>query len=83
MSLYNMIHGVNPAAPVLLSILGINSSNIPRFRDCYWTGEHIAIYTRTSPRASRSTAKHGAASWSMPLQSMAPGTPYGSSASQS
>lgn len=47
MSLYNMLHGVNPMAQVLLAALGIDRGDVPRFRDCYWNGEHICIYTRT------------------------------------
>lgn len=47
MSLYNMINGVNPMTPILLAMLGINISNVPRFRDCYFDGENIVIYTRT------------------------------------
>lgn len=48
MSLYNLVHGVNPMAGVLLAALGITSTaQIPRFRDCYWTGQYIALYTRT------------------------------------
>ena len=47
MSLYNLIHGVNPLAGALLAALGLKPDAVPRFRDCFWTGEHIAIYTRT------------------------------------
>src|SRR5574338_468778 len=47
MSLYNMIHGVNPLAGVLLHALGLTPADVPRFRDCYWNGEHICLYTRT------------------------------------
>lgn len=47
MSLYNAIHGHNALAPVLLAMLGINPSNVPRYRDCWWDGEHIVIHTRT------------------------------------
>lgn len=47
MSLYNLMHGENPMADALLAILGLARSDIPRYRDCYWTGEHIAIHTRT------------------------------------
>ncbi len=47
MSLYNMLHGVNPLAGVLLKILGVSPDLVPRFRDCYFNGEHIVIYTRT------------------------------------
>lgn len=47
MSFYNMLFGVNPAAGILLAMLGIDSSFPPRFRDCYIDGDHIVIYTRT------------------------------------
>lgn len=47
MSLYNLIHGVNPMAGVLMSALGLNPTQVPRFRDCYWNGKHIVVYTRT------------------------------------
>jgi hypothetical protein len=47
MSLYNMIHGMNPLAPVLMKMLGVTPGEVPRFRDCYFNGEHIVIYTRT------------------------------------
>lgn len=47
MSLYNMIHGFNPLAGVLMRILDVTPDRIPRFRDCYFNGEHIVIYTRT------------------------------------
>lgn len=47
MSMYNLVHGVNPMAGLLLAALGLTPAQIPRFRDCYWTGEFIALYTRT------------------------------------
>lgn len=47
MSLYNMIHGVNPTAPLLMAALGITTNDVPRFRDCYWDGTHICVHTRT------------------------------------
>jgi len=47
MSLYNMLFGVNKAAPVLIRILGIDPAEIPRFRDCYIDGKCIVIHTRT------------------------------------
>lgn len=47
MSLYNMLFGVNQAAPVLLAVLGISHNDVPRFRDCYLTDGKIAIHTRT------------------------------------
>ena len=45
MSLYNLIHGHNPIAPLLLHALG--NPEVPRYRDCYLDDERIAIYTRT------------------------------------
>ena len=47
MSFYNMIHGENKDADVLLALLGITRADVPRYRDCYWNGEEIAVYTRT------------------------------------
>lgn len=47
MSLYNMVHGYNEMAPVLLAILRLKPGEVPRFRDCWWDGEHIVLYTRT------------------------------------
>lgn len=47
MSLYNALFGVNPAAPVLLAMLGIGPGDVPRFRDCYLREGRIAIHTRT------------------------------------
>lgn len=48
MSLYNAIFGVNRMAPHLLAMLGITTSDVPRFRDCYMDDKgRIVIYTRT------------------------------------
>lgn len=53
MSLYNAINGVNPAAGVVLQLLGIEHTDVERFRDAYVDirdGDHepwLAIYTRT------------------------------------
>jgi hypothetical protein len=47
MSLYNMLFGVNQAAPVLLAALGLSVSDVPRFRDAYVAGDRIVIHTRT------------------------------------
>ena len=47
MSLYNILFGVNNAAPMLLSCLGFKSTDIPRFRDCFIRGNNIVIHTRT------------------------------------
>ena len=47
MSLYNMLFGVNPAAPILLAMLDTTQDKIPRFRDIYIKDEYIVIHTRT------------------------------------
>lgn len=54
MSLYNMVHGVNPAAFFILPMLGKHPDEYPRFRDCFLRDEerpeydnHIHIFTRT------------------------------------
>jgi hypothetical protein len=48
-SLYNMLFGVNASAPVLLAMLGIDSGDVPRFRDCFLSEDRkqIIIHTRT------------------------------------
>ena len=46
MSLYNMLFGVNPHAPMLLGFLGTEPDKIPRFRDCYVKDGMIVVYTR-------------------------------------
>lgn len=46
MSLYNMVHGINPFAGMLMQMLG--GPDVPRFRDCYLDDKgRIVIYTRT------------------------------------
>lgn len=47
MSLYNLVNGYDAMAPALLAILRLAPGDIPRFRDCWWNGEHIVVYTRT------------------------------------
>ena len=49
MSLYNMLHGVNPLTRVLLSIIGLPIESIPRFRDVYvdHPAKRIVVHTRT------------------------------------
>ena len=47
MSLYNMLFGINSAAPVLLKILNLTVDEVPRFRDCFIDGDKIVIHTRT------------------------------------
>lgn len=47
MSLYNMLHGFNPACVLIMPMLGRKQKEYPRFRDCFVTEENnIAIYTR-------------------------------------
>jgi hypothetical protein len=51
MSLYNMLFGRNPIAPLYLAFLGLSQSDVGRFRDCFVQqtdeGElRIVIYTR-------------------------------------
>ena len=45
--LYNMMFGVNKAAPVLLAMLGIDANQVPRFQDCFLLNGKIVIHTRT------------------------------------
>ena len=47
MSFYNLVHGENPMAHILLGLLGLTRGDVPRYRDCYWTGEYICVHTRT------------------------------------
>lgn len=47
MSLYNALFGVNPLSGVLLKMLSMSPSDVPRFRDCYINGNDIVIHTRT------------------------------------
>jgi hypothetical protein len=55
MSLYNMIHGFNPACFFFLPMLGKRPEEYPRFRDCFTRDDerpefnegHIIVYTRT------------------------------------
>lgn len=47
MSLYNMMNGVNPAAFLVLPMLGRHASEYPRFRDCFLNNEkQIVVLTR-------------------------------------
>lgn len=47
-NLYNIMHGENQFANVLLFSLGFTSKDqIPRYRDCWFDGEFIVVYTRT------------------------------------
>ena len=47
MNLYNMMNGVNPAAFLILPMLGRHASEYPRFRDCFLNEEkQIVVLTR-------------------------------------
>lgn len=47
MSLYNMLFGMNKAAPLLLQMAGLKYEEIARFRDCMVEDGLIVVYTRT------------------------------------
>lgn len=49
MSLYNLAFGINDLAGFLMKNLDLDTSDVPRFRDCYYDSEKkmIVIYTRT------------------------------------
>ena len=47
MSLYNILFGQNILSKVLLSFVGLEESDVPRFRDCYIKEGDIVVYTRT------------------------------------
>lgn len=48
MSLYNMLFGKDINSDMLLKVLGINMNDIPRYRDCFLSGDgEICIHTRT------------------------------------
>ena len=46
MSLYNMLHGFNPACVFIMPMLGRKQDEWPRFRVCWVEDGNIAIYTR-------------------------------------
>lgn len=46
MSFYNILFGVNGAAPILLATIGLRMEDVPRFRDCHLSDGNIAVYTR-------------------------------------
>ena len=47
MSIYHLMHGVNPAAFLILPMLGKHPDEYPRFRDCFVTEDnHILVLTR-------------------------------------
>lgn len=51
MSLYNMVHGQSPQAPLVLALLGLTLLDVGRFRDAWFEktsdgGLCCAIYTR-------------------------------------
>lgn len=45
--LYNALFGQHSKAEDLLKVIGIPQADIPRYRSCFWDGEHIVIHTRT------------------------------------
>lgn len=45
--LYNVLFGRHAGADDLLKLLGITQDDVPRYRSCFWDGEHIVIHTRT------------------------------------
>jgi hypothetical protein len=50
MSLYNLLHGVNPFSALYLAMIGLKIEDVPRFRDVYLDGEpgarRIGVHTR-------------------------------------
>ncbi|GAH11948.1 unnamed protein product [marine sediment metagenome] len=48
MSLYNLLHGTNKLAPLLLKVLKLDTSDVGRFRDIYLNkdGTKIILLTR-------------------------------------
>ena len=46
MSLYNMLFGKNPVAPLLLKMLDLTEEDVGRFRDAYLQDGKIVVYTR-------------------------------------
>lgn len=46
MSFYNMIFGKNSMADLLLAMVGLKPGQIGRFRDAYWNGSEVCVYTR-------------------------------------
>ena len=46
MSLYNLLHGVNPGAGQLLALLGKEQGDFGRFRDVYIKDNYIVVHTR-------------------------------------
>lgn len=48
MSMYNMMHGVNPASDILLAMLGLKKEDTGRFRDVFLNeeGTEISVFTR-------------------------------------
>jgi hypothetical protein len=45
--LYNTLFGQHSNAEMLLKMIGLNLTDIPRYRSCYWDGTHIVVHTRT------------------------------------
>ncbi len=46
MSFYNMLHGANPNAAQLMSLLQLNTGDFGRYRDVYLNDGYIVVHTR-------------------------------------
>lgn len=46
MSMYNLLFGNNPMSEIILATLGLRTSDVGRFRDCFIDEDRIAVYTR-------------------------------------
>lgn len=90
MSLYNLLHGVNPMTPMLLGFLGVTYDDVPRFRDTWLEtgrpeGTLIAVHTRTgggnrdyydnAESYKSETGEEGAGPWNDDLRAL-PGFLY-------
>lgn len=69
MSLYNMVNGCNPIAPILIEAIGIDYASIPRFRDAWLSKdfECITLLTRTGGGNRPDYQKENAALCDNPL----------------
>jgi hypothetical protein len=45
--LYNVLFGQHGNAGSVVADSGLTTEQIPRYRSCYWNGEHIVVHTRT------------------------------------
>lgn len=55
MNLYNLLMGRNPQSDLLLSVIGLQESDIERFRDVFVSDDfkEIHVYTRTGGYSNR------------------------------